>query len=169
MIELKKFTKSDFDTLISWIKNEEDLVQFSGPIFSFPLTESQLSSYIKMTDKRIFKIVNTSTNTTIGHCELNYTNGNNRLSRILIGDKNSRGKGYCKIIIAKMTTMLFEDLNVNEVDLNVFDWNKGAIKCYQNAGFIIDTKTHKKQTVKGEVWTCLNMKLHRNNWLQHTL
>jgi len=166
MIKLEKFTESDFDNLISWIKSEEELNQFAGPIFSFPLTTEQLNKYVSMTDKEPFKIILEETKETIGHCELNHENGNNRLSRILIGEQSSRSKGYGKIVVAKMVAMLFEKRDVKEVDLNVFDWNLGAIKCYENVGFNIDPENSKTQIVNGKTWTSLHMTMNRNNWLQ---
>ncbi len=166
MIRLEKFIESDFDNLISWIKSEEELNQFAGPIFSFPLTTEQLKKYVNMTDKLPFKIILEETNETIGHCELNHENGNNRLSRILIGEQSARSKGYGKIVVAKMVEMLFEKCDVKEVDLNVYDWNLGAINCYENVGFKIDPGNSKKQIVNGKTWTILNMTMKRNNWLQ---
>lgn len=167
MIRLEKFTESDFETLISWIKSKEELNQFAGPIFSFPLTKKQLINYINMMDKQPFKIVLTETNKTIGHCELNYENGNRRLSRILIGEKSARGKGYCKIIISKMTELFFKNPAVKEIDLNVYDWNKGAIRCYENVGFKIVPKNFNQHEVNEKIWTSLNMKLDRNEWIEN--
>jgi hypothetical protein len=37
VIRLKKFDRSAYATLISWIDTEEMLMQFGGPNFSFPL------------------------------------------------------------------------------------------------------------------------------------
>lgn len=46
MIALERFTEVDFERLISWIKNEEELVQFAGDYFKYPLTNQALYSYI---------------------------------------------------------------------------------------------------------------------------
>jgi len=161
MIELKPFTELDFETFKSWIHTEEELFQFAGPIFSFPLTNKQLLDYIKMTDKKPLKVILKSTNQTIGHCEINFQNGVNRLSRILIGDKSLRGKKIGEQIVKQMATILFEDPSINEVDLNVFDWNKAALKCYENVGFRINPDQTNKMIVNGKIWTTLNMILKR--------
>jgi RimJ/RimL family protein N-acetyltransferase len=137
MIELKPFTESDFETFKSWINSVEELFQFAGPLFSFPVTDEQLLNYIRMSDKKPYKVILTATNETVGHCELNYENRNHRLSRILVGNKNLRGQKIGEHIVREMVRLIFEDPKVQEVDLNVFDWNKGAIKCYENVGFRI--------------------------------
>ena len=162
MIELKPFIENDFETFKGWIHNEEELFQFAGPIFSYPLTNEQLRNYIKMTDKKPLKVVLSSTNQTIGHCELNFENGNNRLSRILIGNKELRGQKIGEQVVHKMVDLLFEDSNINKVDLNVFSWNKGAIKCYEKVGFEIIHKNTDEMIVNGKTWKRLNMALERN-------
>ena len=157
MIELEPFTENDFQILKSWIITEKELFQFAGPIFSYPLTDEQLIDYVNMPDKKPLKVVLTATRKIIGHCELNFENNNQRLSRILIGDKAYRGKGLGAQIVLKMMAIIFENTKIKEVDLNVFDWNIGAIKCYEKVGFKIDHNKTTKLQVSDEVWTRLNM------------
>lgn len=162
MITLAPFTENDFEVLKSWINNSEELFQFAGPIFTYPLTDDQLRAYIKMPSNKSFKVILNSTKETIGHCELNYENGNNRLSRILIGDKNLRGQKIGEQIVATMAELLFQNKNIKAVDLNVFSWNKAAVKCYEKVGFIINHEQTDDMTINGKVWTRLNMILKRN-------
>lgn len=163
MIELKPFTESDFETFKSWVNNVEELFQFAGPLFTFPVTDDQLLNYIRMTDKKPYKVILRTTNETVGHCELNYENGNHRLSRILVGNKTLRGQKIGEHIVRGMVELFFQDSKVAEVDLNVFDWNKGAIKCYENVGFQIKPELTDTMEVNGAVWTRLNMVLTREN------
>jgi RimJ/RimL family protein N-acetyltransferase len=164
MIKLEPFTEQDFEQFKSWITNKEELFQFAGPIFDFPISDEQLRSYINMTDKKPFKVILLSTNETIGHCELNFTDGINRLSRILIGNKNLRGKKIGEQLVKKMVDLFFESPTLTMVDLNVFDWNKGAIKCYQNVGFNINPAETEDVNINGEIWTKLNMILNRAHY-----
>lgn len=161
MIELQQFTEKDFETFKSWIPNKEELFQFAGPLLSYPVTDSQLHRYLQMTDKKPLKIVLTSTQETIGHCELNFENGNNRLSRILIGNKEMRGKRIGEQVVRKMVNLMFENTEVEEVDLNTFDWNNQAIKCYEKVGFKINPEKSEKMIVDGNHWTKINMSLKR--------
>jgi len=162
MIELKDFTKEDFDIFKSWITNEDQLFQFAGPIFTFPVTTEQLHAYIEMADKRPMKVILSETNEIIGHCELNFENGHNRLSRILVANKELRGLKIGEKIVREMVNICFEDKDVKEVDLNVFDWNTAAIKCYENVGFTINNNNTDQLEVNGKIWTRLNMVLKRN-------
>lgn len=83
MIELKPFTENDFETFKSWIHSEEELFQFAGPLLPYPLTDETHTKYINLSDRKPLKVILKSTNETIGHYELNFENGKNRLSRIL--------------------------------------------------------------------------------------
>jgi len=162
MIDLKPFTEDDFEVFKSWIHSSDELFQFAGPIFTYPVTDEQLVNYINLTDKRPLKVVLKSTNEIIGHCEMNFADGNNRLSRILVGKKELRGQGMGEQIIRSLVALFFIDPRVNEVDLNVFDWNTAAIKCYEKVGFRINFKNTEVMNVNGNVWTKLNMVLKRD-------
>ncbi len=162
MISLQPLQESDFDTFISWIENQDYLFQFAGPIFTFPLTKEQLHKYIRDPKRKSFKVIDNETNTMIGHCEFNFENpAIPRLSRILIGDKNYRNKGYGKILVQKMTQTLLEDELINLVDLNVFDWNISAIKCYESVGFIQNEQKTIEHNNDGIIWKALNYEFCR--------
>jgi hypothetical protein len=38
-IRLEPFGQQNYADLISWINNAEELMQFGGPLFKFPITE----------------------------------------------------------------------------------------------------------------------------------
>lgn len=107
------------------------------------------------------------TDETIGHCELNFTNGNNRLSRILVGNKELRGQKIGEQIVRAMVDLLFQDSNVNEVDLNTFSWNKSAIRCYEKVGFRINHDNTDQMTVNNKIWTRLNLRLKRKEYFKN--
>lgn len=165
MIQLEKFTEIDFERLLSWVDNEEMLVQFSGPIFKFPLTNEQLQKYITDENCIPFKVINIESAEVIGHSEI-YKSENNmaKLCRIIIGNKKLRGKGIGKIIVNELVEYCFNNLNVEKVELNVYDWNKSAIKCYEKSGFEINPNKISQITVNGEIWISLNMLLEKNKW-----
>ncbi len=96
MITLEPFDRKDFDRLINWVDNEEVLVQFGGPIFSFPLTIKQLEVYINDKQRFSFKVVDQLSKITIGHAELFPSDDKTtmKICRILIGDNVNRGKGF---------------------------------------------------------------------------
>ena len=102
----------------------------------------------------------------IDHCELNFENDLPRLSRILISDNDARGKGLGKLIVHKMLKQLFNERNFKSADLNVFDWNKSAIRCYEQVGFTINPAVVKSQMNNGKPWIALNMVITKEDWLK---
>ena len=159
MVTLDKFTNTDFASLKQWIKSEKELIQFAGTIFNYPLTDSQLENYLKQKDLEPFKIKLNTTGETIGHCELNFSNGNSRLSRILIGKSDLRGKGIGKIIITEMLKLIEKQKPNSIVDLNVFAWNNNAISCYKNLGFKENKSKNSTYNFKGNNWEVINMEI----------
>ena len=59
-----------------------------------------------------------------------------RVGKVLVGDKNVRGKGIGKQLIKKILKIAFDELQLHRVSLGVFDFNLSAIACYEKAGFI---------------------------------
>jgi RimJ/RimL family protein N-acetyltransferase len=165
MIKLEIFTTQDFERLISWVGTEEILVQFSGPLFNFPLTKRQLKDYVDSKCIHPFKVINLETNEVIGHAEI-YKTGNKevKLCRILIGQENHRGKGLEKKIINELVKHSFEKLYAEKVELNVYDWNKNAIACYEKTGFEINPDKFSEIAVKANKWISLNMILNKSKW-----
>ncbi len=166
MIHFEKLEPNDFNTFKSWVSNKDELFQFSGPIFNFPLTDEQLMNYINDRRRISFKVMLTDSNQLIGHCELNFENPLPRLSRILIGEKEFRNKGVGKLIVTKMLEQLFIEREFEKADLNVFDWNLGALKCYQNVGFKIIETIVSEHVNGGEVWRILNMTISKDTWIR---
>ncbi|RZK70264.1 MAG: N-acetyltransferase [Pedobacter sp.] len=166
MIALDKFSEKDFDRLISWIENEEDLIQFAGPIFQYPLSRLQLSSYLQQSKKVPLRVRLVNTGEIIGHCEINFENEIPRLSRILIGEKKMRNQGYGKMVVREMIKITFTETKSLAIDLNVFDWNLNAIACYQKMGFTTQPEKKSSMTVGKEFWTAQNMILMREHFVQ---
>jgi RimJ/RimL family protein N-acetyltransferase len=137
MVSLQKFDTNFYADLISWVDNEEQLMQFAGPEFTFPLTNEQLAKSLADKNRYPFRVVNNLTNTSIGHCEIYLTDQSAYFGRILIADKAQRGKGLGQQIVNLLLDFVFLKLNRATVQLNVFDWNVEAIMCYKKVGFTI--------------------------------
>lgn len=165
MIQLERFTSEDFDRFISWISSEEEMIQFAGPLFSYPVTHEQLYSYLNQHKKHPFRVKLVETGEIIGHCELNFENEIPRLARILIGNKGLRNRGLGKLIIRELINSVFSTTNYTTIDLNVYDWNLSAIACYQKMGFKINPHVTTTMTVKDKVWNAHNMILNKADYL----
>ena len=165
MIKLENFTSKDYLRLINWINSERELIQFAGPIFSYPLTEKQLSEYTEKENLFPKKIVDIKSGKIIGHCELNFLNEFPRLSRILIGEQNFRGKGLGKQLVKIMISEIQKIQPTEIIELRVFEHNINAIKLYEKMGFIIKPEfSFDYKYFKNEPWKNLYMikKINKN-------
>ncbi|OXA94982.1 GNAT family N-acetyltransferase [Flavobacterium hercynium] len=164
MIRLEKFDEEFYPELINSIKDAKELMQFGGPEFTFPLTEEQIDKTLSDENRIAFRVVNTSNNTTIGHSEIYFKDDSAKLGRILIVDKNQRGRGVGEQMVILLIEFIFENRNERRIELNVFDFNIGAIKCYEKVGFVIKPDKKLIREVEGETWTALNMVLNLEVW-----
>lgn len=164
MIRLETFGKESYEELISWICSEEQLMQFAGPAFTFPLTNEQLEISLSDKNRFAFKVVNCETNIVIGYSEIYLTHQSAYLGRITIGDKEQRSKGLGQQIVNLLLDFVFSKLEKTKAELNVFDWNIEAIKCYEKTGFVINPNKKNKRQIKTEVWTAINMTIDKSKW-----
>ena len=162
MIKLERFGPHDYENLISWIDTEELLVQIAGRQMTFPVTKEQLD--ISQSDKnRIsFSIIHEEAGRSVGHCELYLLENSAKIDRLIIGDPSMKGKGLCGPIIQLLLEYGFNVLEQPLIELNVFDWNHVAIRCYEKAGFKKNPdKTMEFQLDGKEKWIAFNMIIDR--------
>ncbi|WP_243347792.1 GNAT family N-acetyltransferase [Parabacteroides sp. FAFU027] len=162
MIHLEPFDRQDYDRLISWIASEEEMVQFSGPVFTWPVTHEQLEIYRKTPNRLIYRVVEVESNEVIGHAELNHIDTKNksaRICRILIGEERYRNRGFGKAIVRALIHIGFDDLRLHRLDLGVYDFNQPAIKCYQDCGLEIEGLLRENIRVGNSYWSTYNMSI----------
>lgn len=165
MMILKKFTSKDFKQLIEWVDTPELLIQFAGPNFNFPLNEEQLEQHLKLPNRRHFVIYDSSRNEAIGHAEIQKIAINTGLiCRVLLGNPGDRGKGLGKMLINELCQYGFEKCHFNCMELNVYEWNSSAIKCYESVGFQITSYQEHLVNFNNEKWKILRMRLDKKNF-----
>ena len=162
MIVLRPFKHKDWQYLDAWVSRESELIQFAGPIFSFPIDQKQVKNYLSNLDRIVFRV--DKKGITIGMAEISLENNDVvKLARILIGEKSMRGKGIGTELIKKMVEYAFGKLRAKKVILNVFLWNIAAIKCYQKVGFSQSAKPIKNVRIGNEIWETIEMEIHRDS------
>lgn len=164
MIALQPFDIHDAPELITNIKDKRSLLQFAGPMYRFPLTAEQLEGDLSDENRTLFKIVDIENQNTIGHAQIFLKEKTFLLGRILIWDENNRGKGYGKKVMQELLKYGFSKFKRELAELNVYDWNTGAIECYKKVGFSIDPEIKNEMKIDNETWVSINMKIHRDTF-----
>ena len=172
MIRLAYFDSNDFAQLMDWIKDEEALMNWSGSLFSYPLTQSSLEWYIEdvndieESEAFIYKAIEQDTQKVVGHISLGTVSRKNRsarISRVLI-DPESQGKGYCMQMVRAVLQIGFEELKLHRICLGVYDFNKAAMRCYEKAGMVIEGTNRDCLLFKGKWWSLVEMSMLEEEW-----
>jgi RimJ/RimL family protein N-acetyltransferase len=173
MLELRTFEKDDCEHLTKWIPDSRFLLQWAGPQYSFPLTVAQLEDTFRKTQKAspehlMFKAVLSGNEEIVGHIELMRIDRKRRgahIGRVLICNPENRKKGYGSTMVSQMVGLAFNAMDIKELCLNVFDFNKPAIACYTKIGFRFYDSMDSPRIIKGEHWNLISMKLSKDYWL----
>ncbi|WP_087975132.1 GNAT family N-acetyltransferase [Oceanobacillus rekensis] len=174
MIKLESFMASDFQQLINWIDTPEFLLQWGGPAFEFPLNVAQLEKYIENansdnSDKLVYKVVDIETEDVIGHISLGKIDRKNksaRVGKVLVGNKNVRGKGIGEQMIKEILTIAFDELYLHRISLGVYDFNTPAISCYEKLGFAKEGLLRDAAKIGEEYWSSWEMSILESEWLE---
>lgn len=166
MIRLEPFGPNDFDTVISWVDNEELLFTIAGTAFSYPLTHEQLLCYLDERESHSFMIVEAADNKPIGHAEIRLSGEKRcKIDKLLIGEGANRGKGIGKAVISQLLAFAFDKLEAGVVELYVFDWNKAGIRCYEQCGFVMNPEKHAWFQLGEKRWLALHMLIEKDQYL----
>ena len=60
--------------------------------------------------------------------------------------------------------MLFNELNLHRVSLDVFEYNPRAIRSYEKVGFVFEGRTRKFLNREGQRWDMIFMGILRSEW-----
>ena len=128
----KGITKEDIGTILKWT-NERDadfLLQYSGPGWTFPLTEEQITNEMDR-EYSVFE-----GDTFVGMMQLISKENNSAYMGRFLLDPEKTGRGIGAAALSRFCEILFnDDPELEEITLKVFAFNKSAQQCYRNCGF----------------------------------
>lgn len=167
---LRAIEESDIKQLSKWI-NDREITQFLT--VCIPLSEKEEKNWYedmlkkKEQEKSIaLGIADKKTKKLIGDISLEKVNWINRNSElgIFIGEKAYWGKGYGTEAVKLMLKLAFEDLNLHKVYLDVYDFNKRAIKSYEKCGFKQEGMLREHIYKEGKYRDVLTMGITKKTW-----
>ena len=175
MIKLDLLEKKDLKRIIEWNVNKSSdyLLQWAGPMYNYPLTLAQVEYYFLNEVKKdnstiyVYQIRLINTDQIIGTVELREIDKNNKVGkicRLLIGEKNNRGKGIGTEVLKEALRIGFEDMKFQKITLGVFDFNHSAIKCYENVGFTKENFLENVRKSSTGYWNLYEMEISKMKW-----
>lgn len=94
----------------------------------------------------IFSMIEKKTNEFIGNIEIMEINNNIGKIGIAITRKK-QDKHFGQEAIKRLIEYAFSELNLNGLELNVYNSNPRGIKCYEKVGFVIDGQGKTKEDI----------------------
>lgn len=134
---LRALEPSDATLLHKWM-NDPDVTRYLG--MRFPMTlaqEQEWASKDRDPKTDLALAIETLDGQFIGSCGLGQFSAINRSASlgISIGDGDYRKKGYGTDVMVTLCAFGFAQMNLNRIELQVFEENAGAVRCYEKVGF----------------------------------
>lgn len=137
-IRLTAVHENDLSIVSRWFANPEFMRLFDA-VPAAPKSERHFKKWLEEepNDTFRFAIRIQESDEIIGFVEIDDILWNHRTAwlGIGIGDSEHRNKGFGKEAMELALEFCFHELNLHRVQLTVFEYNKGAIKLYENLGF----------------------------------
>lgn len=149
--EIEKFTE--------WL-NEFETTDYIGRSDCITTLEAERQYFEKNNEKNYnFFIVTLEEDKLIGTIGLESYNSINRTATlgIFIGDKEYRSKGYGTEAIKLILDFGFNYLNINNIKLDLMEFNERALKCYQKCGFKEYGRRRKSKFINGKYYDTIEM------------
>ena len=172
-VRLRSFELSDLDEIMKHWNNME-LRNLLGGADQGPASRNDEEGFIKRTwenrkERKAFTLAveTIADNKLIGGTSLFNINWTNRsaMTGISIYNPKYRGKAYGQESMNLMLSFAFQNLNLNRVELGVFDFNKRAQKCYLKVGFKEVGRRRKARFIDGKYCDEIIMDILRDEWL----
>jgi RimJ/RimL family protein N-acetyltransferase len=151
-VYLRPLEAADAEQFRQWLCDPS--VRTGLKIFA-PITEKMEREFIENSGSNPndfrFAIVRKEDDRLIGAASLHNTRWKDRSSSfgLLIGDTECRGHGYGTEATLLALHYAFVTLNLNRVELGVYDFNKPAIRVYEKLGFVLEGNQRQHSFVEG--------------------
>ena len=157
---LSPMNVEDAETYVNWLSDRKvtDNLGMTSSVVRVPGEKEYIES--KKNNDYDFSIV-LNDDTIIGNISLMHVDlvsGKATLG-IFIGDEENRNKGYGTEAIKLLVDYGFNILRLHNIDLNVFDFNEGAIKSYKKAGFKEYGRRHESYFLDGKYHDEISMEI----------
>ncbi len=172
-VRLRSLELSDLDEIMKhW--NDMELRNLVGSADNGPMSRNDEEEWIKSTWKQRqerkafhFAIETITDNKLIGGTGLFEIDWTSRSATVGISIYNPEywGKGYGEESMNLLLSFAFRNLNLNRLELDTFDFNKRAQKCYLKVGFKEVGRRRKARFIDGQYRDDMIMDVLKDEWL----
>jgi len=162
----------DAERVSKWTHDPEYLRLLSADIAK-PLSPGQIKKQYEELDKDAekhnafnFAIRLKEDDRLIGFARLyriEWTHGTGSV-QIGLGDRNDRGKGYGTEVLHMLLRYAFDELNLYRLAATTVEYNTGAIRFFERAGFNVEVRRRQAVQRDGKRWDVLMLGLLCDEW-----
>jgi RimJ/RimL family protein N-acetyltransferase len=161
-VSFRQPTDDDPERIAGWTDSPASLLQWAGPVFSFPFDAAQLRDHLgEIEDSgpthRAYAAA--ADGRLVGYLELADIDRENRSARVarVIVDPAERGNSYGTAMVREIVRIGFDELGLHRIGLRVFDFNEVAIGCYETVGFVREGVLRDVRRHGEEYWSLVTM------------
>jgi len=165
-VTLRAIEREDIPRFLRWL-NDPEVTRYLT--ISMPLSREEEERWFEqqLGDRnRKVLAIETESGEHIGNISLEDIDWKNRRATlgIVIGEKERWGQGYGTDAIRTLLRFAFEELNLNRVQLDVFDFNERARRCYRRCGFREEGILRQAHYAEGRYHDVVRMAILRSDW-----
>ncbi len=163
LVRLRAYEKSDLDSIMKWINDEEVTDFLAGGMLTYPVSSITEEKYIESTaqpsDTNKSFVIETLEGKYLGGTAFHAINWLNRSAGlgITIGDKSCWGRGYGTDAMRLMMRLGFDKMNLHRLWLHVYEYNQRAIASYDKLGFKREGVLRKERFYRGSYYDTVVM------------
>ena len=151
----------DVEKFTEWL-NDFETTDYIGRSHESPTIEAEkLYLEERINEGNVFVIIHNETDKLIGTIGLHEINHFKRTATlgIFIGDKLYRGKGYGTEAIKLILDYGFNYLNLNNIKLDLLEFNERALACYKKCGFKEYGRRKQSKFINGKYYDTVEMEI----------
>jgi RimJ/RimL family protein N-acetyltransferase len=167
-INLRVLEEKDLERSLMWLKDPSINMYLSSNFRDYD-KEKELKwfEFIQNSNNDVvFAIEEKDSGLHIGNCSLDKIDWERKSCEmgIVIGDKSNWNKGFGSEAVKTVTDFAFQKLYLQSVRLNVYKYNRRAIRVYKKCGFKLKGIERRNHFYNGKYWDTLIMELKALNY-----
>lgn len=158
----------DYEYIEKWLKDERTHALWCANLIPYPITRERLKAALEKETNDwggTAYVVTENDGRQIGFFVYSVNpSSNSGFLKFVVLDNELRGKGYGREMLRLVLKYAFDITGVDSVQLNVFDVNSSARKCYAKLGFVEDNVIRDAFTYHKEMWARCHMVIQQKKW-----
>lgn len=173
MVKLAPLQPEQVTHFYAWLRDPE-VIEYSLSVFQQLKTQPQIDHWFAATLTQVntlnLGIYLAETNAFIGYAGLTGISTTNQAGEyfIFIGEKSQWGKGVGTAVTRQVLALAFTSLRLNRVMLTVSEGNKGGLRAYTKAGFVLEGRLREAACRQGVFHDKLVLAVLKADWQRST-